>query len=310
MLIDEHEFVVDVAAKFYSAIRISGWFHHRDDPLAEVVLVADDILAARSAVGTPGSGVEATLGQDKGFWLQALLKRERIEGLQVRFKARSGWTCEVGVDELIADRLKRFPSVALDRRFRDAVAAIEGCRVLDIGGRDRSQIDLSATFEGSNVTVLDILPGANVDVVGDAHRIGSLFPPEYFDAVYSAAVFEHLLMPWSVVTQLSRVLKTGGLVLVGTHQTLGLHDPPWDYWRFSDMAWDALFNKHTGFEIVERAMDHEEYVIPFLCRPGKEDAERSVGFEASAVLARKIGQCGLSWDVAVADIVRTSYPTD
>ena len=116
------------------------------------------------------------------------------------------------------------------------------------------------------------------------------------------------MMPWTVVTEMNRVLKTGGLALIATHQTVGMHDQPWDFWRYSDSAWDALFNARTGFEVVERALDFEQFVIPVVLRAGKGDAELAAGYEGSTVLVRKTGPCTMSWPLRPADIVTTRYP--
>jgi hypothetical protein len=115
-------------------------------------------------------------------------------------------------------------------------------------------------------------------------------------------------MPWAVIPQINRVLKPGGWVLVSTHQTLGLHDVPFDFWRFSETAWDALFNPFTGFEIVERLHESPQFVVPMIYAPNKAHAERSVGFEGSAVLARKIGPCQMAWPLTAADLDRAGYP--
>jgi hypothetical protein len=134
------------------------------------------------------------------------------------------------------------------------------------------------------------------------------FPPAHFDGIISISVFEHLLMPWAVVVQMNRILKPEGLALVFTHQTLGMHDMPWDFWRFSDTAWNGLFNARTGFEILARAMDRPQFVLPFIYRPIKAWAERAAGFEGSAVLVRKVGACTLTWDMRPADVTSTVYP--
>jgi hypothetical protein len=149
-----------------------------------------------------------------------------------------------------------------------------------------------------------------VDVVGDAHALTRHFPPDRFDAFYSVSVFEHLLMPWAVIAQINKVLRMGGIGLISTHQTLGMHDLPWDYWRYSDTAWDALFNRLTGFEIIERALDGEQHVLPFVYRPSKANAERSVGFEGSCVWVRKIGPCQMEWNATPADLITTAYPDE
>ncbi len=83
---------------------------------------------------------------------------------------------------------------------------------------------------------------------------------------------------------------------------------PWDFWRFSDTAWDALFNRHTGFEILQRTLDFDQYVLPVVMRPSKEDAEQSLGFEGSAVYVRKVGPCRMAWDLTVGDVITTAYP--
>jgi hypothetical protein len=87
-----------------------------------------------------------------------------------------------------------------------------------------------------------------------------------------------------------------------------MHDAPWDFWRISDTAWDALFNARTGFEIVDRILESEQYVIPFVYRPIKAWAERAAGYEGSAVLVRKTGACSMAWPLTPSDLVATMYP--
>lgn len=305
---DGYWFMVDTVAKFFNTVRVSGWFHHPNDTLRSVELIDDGVLAALTQVGLEYPGV-ASLGANKGFTAQILRREAGIgEQARLRFRTHRGWRGEAALAELSEERLARYPSPAVMHRFITEVEAIKQARVLDIGGRARGGVDRKQFFHVPEYVVFDVLPGSNVDVVGDAHEVAQYFPAEHFDAILSCAVFEHLLMPWTVVTQMNRVLKPGGLALVATHQTLGMHDLPWDFWRFSDTAWDALFNARTGFEIVERSLDGEQYVIPFILTPGKLEAERSVGFEGSVVVARKIGPCTMSWPLCPADIVDTMYP--
>jgi hypothetical protein len=53
----------------------------------------------------------------------------------------------------------------------------------------------------------DIKVGENVDIVGDAHRLTSLFKAGQFDFAYSISVFEHLLWPWKVALELNTDFK-------------------------------------------------------------------------------------------------------
>jgi hypothetical protein len=106
------------------------------------------------------------------------------------------------------------------------------------------------------------------------------------------------------------VLRLGGTAYIATHQTLGMHDLPWDFWRFSDSAWDGLFNRFTGFEIIDRALDNPQYVTPHFWSPEQgEQLERAVGYSSSAVLVKKIAEPQGKWSaVELASVIGTSYP--
>ncbi len=308
MEIDGSAFMVDAVTKFYNTVRVSGWFYRPGDVLSKVELIDEGVLASISQVELAHDGV-SSLGPNKGFSLQAL--RRRADGGpdgRLRFETKGGWYGEAPLAVLGKESDDGAPTGGMLHRFIAAVEAIPNARVLDIGGRARSGLDRRRQFRVGNYVVLDILSGSNVDVVGDAHALAELFPPGSFDAILSVSVFEHLLMPWTVATQMNAVLKPGGIALVFTHQTLGMHDLPWDFWRFSDTSWDALFNTHTGFEIVERAMDRAQHIIPLVWRPEKEGAELAAGFEGSAVLVRKTGPCRMSWPLRPADLTATMYP--
>jgi hypothetical protein len=158
-------------------------------------------------------------------------------------------------------------------------------------------------------TVFDILDGENVDVVGDAHNLSDFFEAAAFDYIVSTSVFEHLSMPWKVAIEMNRVLKIGGQAMIQTHQSIGMHDLPWDFFRFSDSAWDGIFNAKTGFKIVQKIVDHENYILPFIIRPDQIDAEKSAGFEVSLVIVEKISNSNLDWDVNQSEILTSFYPT-
>jgi SAM-dependent methyltransferase len=133
-----------------------------------------------------------------------------------------------------------------------------GMRILEIGSREvtgksimRSKLNL-ATYIG-----FDYYPGANVDVVGDAHRLSQFFEGEdKFDLIFSSACFEHFAMPWVVAMEISKLLKIGGFVFVETHFSFSSHERPWHFFQFSDMALKSLFSKALGFECIEAGMSN------------------------------------------------------
>ncbi len=97
---------------------------------------------------------------------------------------------------------------------------------------------------------MDVHPGPTVGVVGDAHERCRLAGLHSFDAVFSGAVLEHLVMPWIVAAEINRVLRPVGLAYHITPQARPLHKEPNDFWRFSDEALRLLFGAPNGFEVL------------------------------------------------------------
>jgi hypothetical protein len=182
-------------------------------------------------------------------------------------------------------------------------------RLMDLGGRRFIGGTYADDLAQCDVTVFDIVEDDRVDVVGDAHEMSKYFPPEHFDFIMSASVFEHLLMPWKVALELNKVMRTGGFCYIHTHQTLGMHELPWDFWRYSDTVWPALFNARTGFEIVATGLGQFMQLVTVGWAERYRGAENSGGFECSGVLVRKTGPSDLTWNVGLDELIATHYPT-
>jgi hypothetical protein len=181
-------------------------------------------------------------------------------------------------------------------------------RVLEIGSRDRSGFVSKDHFvpEWMEYIGTDILAGDNVDVVCDAHEISRFFPSRSFDYIFSLNVFEHLLVPWKVALEINTLLKAGGKVMIFTHQTMPLHDTPCDYWRFSDKAWQALFNKDTGFKITYAGMGDPVEIVARKMHPGSYNLSLSPAYLHSMVIAEKTGTPNVEWKTRIG--CEDSYP--
>ncbi|MEM9148391.1 MAG: class I SAM-dependent methyltransferase [Pseudomonadota bacterium] len=131
-----------------------------------------------------------------------------------------------------------------------------GMRVLEVGSREvtgRSQ--MRARFTEADYVGFDYYPGPNVDVVGDAHKLGRHFPKDTrFDLIFTSACFEHFAMPWIVAREMVKLCKVGGHVFVETHFSFGAHERPWNFFQFSDMGLKVLFPRALGMECVEAGM--------------------------------------------------------
>jgi SAM-dependent methyltransferase len=192
--------------------------------------------------------------------------------------------------------------------FLDEITRRTGYSVLEVGSRNS---DLRALFRGCrSYTGMDIHPGKNVDVVGDAHRLTEIFPGQRFDAVFSISVFEHLALPWKAALEMSRVLNVGGVLFVSTHPTWPAHELPWDFWRFSAEALKALLNPRLGFEVL----CCDEGLPGLLLSLSSDKATRGVYGQpvrlGVTAVARKVAEPdpSLRWDIGLDEFLKTTYP--
>lgn len=116
---------------------------------------------------------------------------------------------------------------------------------LDIGA---SEGDHREYF--SHRTTLDIDASKNPDVVGDAHNLP--FEDASFEVVVCSEMLEHADNPQKVISEIKRVLKPEGRVVLTTRFAFPIHDAPNDYWRFTPYGLRKLFSE---FEIIEVATD-------------------------------------------------------
>lgn len=296
----------ETATKFYNTVRVSGWFSHETEQAVSVDIVADGLLAQTTHLSPERT--ESTPGQQ--FAIQYMTDLEGITPDQLLvFTTASGLRVKASVLALAEDTVSSFRSKQIWERYKSMLLELGSIRILDVGGRNRSGSASRNVFPEAEYVTLDIVPGDEVDIVADAHDLRTAAHESSFDAFISVSVFEHLMMPWTVVVELNSILRTGGLGFVLTHQSIGMHDMPWDFWRFSDTAWDALFNPYTGFEIIERELNYPNYILPMAFRPGQEGAENAAGFEVSAVIVRKTGPSRTTWPLTPDQLVDTRYPT-
>jgi hypothetical protein len=266
--------------------------------------------------GAPPQSVSCRwLDAEAGYELviEALVDRSRFPAeTHVEIVAGPTLTLTLPVPDLLAQGFLR-ESSSLQPAFKTRVetrAARAAGRptLLDLGGRARSGVEYGSEYPECVITTFDIVAAPGVDVVGDAHALSRHFPPESFDFVLCVSVFEHLLMPWKVALEMNKVMKPGGTAFIHTHQTIGIHDAPWDFLRFSPYCWPAFFNAATGFEILDTAVGHFQHIVPRGWTERYSTAERSGGFESSAVLVRKTGDTALDWAVDAARLTDSVYP--
>jgi SAM-dependent methyltransferase len=137
---------------------------------------------------------------------------------------------------------------SLERELRRHSASIQG-RVLDIGCGEkpyRRLFPAAAQYYGTE-TDHTFARSAQHDVTALGESLP--FVNGTFDAVICTEVLEHVPEPSRVLTEVYRVTTPGGVVLLSTPMTWGLHEEPYDFYRYTNHGLQYLFEK-AGLQLV------------------------------------------------------------
>jgi SAM-dependent methyltransferase len=119
------------------------------------------------------------------------------------------------------------------------------CLIIGAGDNISESSDLRSHFH--TVVATDVSVNEAVDIVCDGHDLP--FADSQFDFVILTAVLEHVLDPNRVVSEVSRVLKPGGVVFAVTPFMQQVHMGAFDFHRFTDLGHRWLFKE---FKEIER----------------------------------------------------------
>ncbi len=116
---------------------------------------------------------------------------------------------------------------------------------LDIGS---GRTDYSEWFP--NRVGIDLACGKSTNLLSDAHQLP--FSDGSFDTILCTEVLEHLKEPKAAITEMKRVLKKEGKVVLTTCFVYPLHESPNDYFRFTKFGLTELF-KEWDIEVLRPA---------------------------------------------------------
>lgn len=244
-------------------------------------------------------------GVNWGFRLTGILPEGAIEREKFRLQFSAGLSMDYPASRFADPGDVKFE--AMVKRFQAEVAQAPG-HMLEIGSRARSGRSYRSWFSAeTRHTGIDITEGPNVDIVCDAHHM-SRHLRDRFDSAFSIAVFEHILMPWKVALEMNKVLKRGAPALIISHGAWPLHEEPWDFFRFSKESWGGIFNKHTGFEMLESQYQYPASIIPnYVSTLDFQNMSQGRTFLLSGCLVRKVGTPQVEWEAEAGDIYNLSY---
>ena len=126
-----------------------------------------------------------------------------------------------------------------------APSDVRGKRVLEVGS-----LDVNGSVRGDIMALgpaeyigIDIRPGPGVDVICDAGDLVARFGEDAFDLVISTELLEHARDWRRIVSNIKRVTKPGGVLIVSTRSYgVDFHRRPFDYWRYEKEDFTAIFS--------------------------------------------------------------------
>lgn len=90
-----------------------------------------------------------------------------------------------------------------------------------------------------NRHTFDIDSKAKPDTLGDVHELP--FGDSLYDYILCTEVLEHLHSPWIAISEMKRVLKPGGKLILTTRFIFPIHEAPHDYYRYTEYGLKHLF---------------------------------------------------------------------
>ncbi len=143
-----------------------------------------------------------------------------------------------------------FARKELAKHVADLAHNITG-KTLDIGCGTRPYEHL---YKSNEYIGLEIdTPQNRIAKKADFYYGGDHFPfnDASFDSVVANEVFEHVFNPDQFLSEVARVLKPHGILLLTMPFMWDEHEQPYDFARYSSFGIKYLLQKH-GFEVVEQ----------------------------------------------------------
>ncbi len=144
-------------------------------------------------------------------------------------------------------KIKTITRLTLERQLSKVIDSTIYQTVLEIGA-SQTYSPYKELFKARRYFSLDRDFAFGPHLCSDIHQIG--IQNDKIDAVLLFEVLEHILYPHQAIEEVYRVLKPNGLCILSTRFIFQYHPSPKDYYRFSQDALQALFEKFKEVTIL------------------------------------------------------------
>ncbi len=134
---------------------------------------------------------------------------------------------------------------------------VQGKRILEVGSYDvngslRYGTELLKPAEYIGV---DIEKGPGVDIICSSDDMVQKFGENSFDVVLSTCLLEHVRHWKNAVTNMKKVCKPNGIILMIVPSQWPFHEFPYDFWRYTK---EDIKNIFSDCEILTLEEDHHK----------------------------------------------------
>jgi SAM-dependent methyltransferase len=124
-------------------------------------------------------------------------------------------------------------------------------RLLDIGCSNKPYESLTKSVVDEHIG-LDHLDSehslSKADIIADAYD--TTVEDHSFDTILSTSVLEHLERPHEALSEMYRILKSGGYLILTCPLFWHIHEGPRDFFRYTEYGVRFMLER-AGFEIIE-----------------------------------------------------------
>ena len=139
---------------------------------------------------------------------------------------------------------------SLEKKIEQYAKLVKGGTLIDIGCGEKPY---EKYFDVEKYIGIEIEGGSherskkNANIFYDGKRLP--FEDESVSWVLCTQVLEHMAEPEAFIRECSRVLKNEGGIILSAPQVWGLHEEPFDFYRFTKYGLKYLIEK-CGFEVI------------------------------------------------------------